>query len=274
MPLELMYITNNPEVAKIADRNHVDYIFIDMETIGKAERQNGMDTVQSHHTLNDITKIKKVLKYSKLLVRVNPIHENSETEIHKAIKNGADAIMLPFFKTRNEVDLFLKFVNKKAETILLCETSDAVNNIDDILSLEGIDRVHIGLNDLHLQYNKTFMFELVADGTVEMLCKKISEKGIPYGFGGIAKLGFGTVPAENVITEHYHFGSSAAILSRAFCNIEKESIENINRIFDVELKKIREFENKVLYYSKEDLAQHHKQFCKQTEKVVFDMRAK
>ena len=31
------------------------------------------------------------------------------------------------------------------------------------------------------------MFELLADGTIEKLTKKINRKGLPYGFGGIAR---------------------------------------------------------------------------------------
>lgn len=40
-----MYITNRPEVAHIAELSGVDRIFVDLETIGKQERQGGMDTV-------------------------------------------------------------------------------------------------------------------------------------------------------------------------------------------------------------------------------------
>ena len=65
---------------------------------------------------------------------------------------------------------------------------------------------------------KKFMFELLVDGTVESLCLKFKAKKIPYGFGGIAALGQGKVPAENVITEHYRMGSTCAILARSFCN--------------------------------------------------------
>ena len=50
---------------------------------------------------------------------------------------------------------------------------------------------------------------------------KFEDKGIPYGFGGIAQLGQGTLPAENIIAEHYRLGSSMAILSRSFCNTKK-----------------------------------------------------
>lgn len=57
MSLKLMYITNRPEIAQIAETAGVDRIFVDLEYIGKAERQGGMDTVQSHHTLEDVKKI-------------------------------------------------------------------------------------------------------------------------------------------------------------------------------------------------------------------------
>ena len=57
--LKLMYITNDENVAKIADKHGVDRIFVDLEQIGKQERQGGMDTVQSKHTLDDVKKIKK-----------------------------------------------------------------------------------------------------------------------------------------------------------------------------------------------------------------------
>ena len=49
MPLKLMYITNRPDVALIAEQNGVDRIFVDMEYIGKAERQGNLDTVKNHH---------------------------------------------------------------------------------------------------------------------------------------------------------------------------------------------------------------------------------
>ena len=73
MPLKLMYITNRPDVALIAEQNGVDRIFVDMEYIGKAERQGNLDTVKNHHTIQDVSALRKVLMQSELLVRVNPI---------------------------------------------------------------------------------------------------------------------------------------------------------------------------------------------------------
>ena len=46
------------------------------------------------------------------------------------------------------------------------------------------------------------MFELLSEGTVENLCDKFREKGIPYGFGGIASIGKVMLKSELVIGEH------------------------------------------------------------------------
>lgn len=250
MALKLMYITNRPEIAQIAETAGVDRIFIDLEYIGKADRQGGMDTVQSHHTLDDVKRISDAITTAELLVRVNPIHDatdeyvSSEEEIGMAIDNGADIIMLPFFKTVDEVKRFLSAVNGRAKTMLLLETPEAVEIADDLLCLEGIDSIHIGLNDLSLGYGMKFMFELLTDGTVERLCTKFREKNIPYGFGGIASLGKGTVPAEMIIKEHYRLGSTCAILSRSFCNVDKIShMGVISSTFVNGMREIREFES-------------------------------
>lgn len=246
MALKLMYITNNPSIAKIAENCGVDWIFIDLEIIGKEERQGHLDTVISCHTFDDIKKIKEVLTKSELLVRINPIYDGSKKEIERVIDNEADIIMLPFFKTKKEVKTFVSYINGRTKTCLLLETPEAVENIDSILSVSGIDYIHIGLNDLHLGYRMKFMFELLADGTVEMLCKKIKDRNIPYGFGGIAQLGQGKLPAENIIMEHYRLGSSMVILSRSFCDANKiEDINQIAEVFKCGVNDIRNYESKL-----------------------------
>ena len=249
MALKLMYITNRPEIAQIAETAGVDRIFVDLEYIGKLDRQGGMDTVQSHHTLDDVKRVSGAITTAELLVRVNPIHDatdeyvSSEEEIYAVIENGADIIMLPFFKTVDEVKRFLTAVNGRAKTMLLFETPEAVEIVDDLVRIEGIDFVHIGLNDLSLGYGMKFMFELLTDGTVERLCTKFRENNIPYGFGGIAALGKGMVPAEMIIKEHYRLGSTCAILSRSFCNVDKiNDMDVIVSTFVDGVREIRELE--------------------------------
>ena len=271
MALKLMYITNNPQVAALAQSSGVDRIFVDMEYIGKEERQGGLDTVKSHHTVEDVKNLRKVLKETELLVRVNPIHEaaenwcSSEDEINAVVEAGADIIMLPMAKTVDEIKKFVEYVGGRTKTMLLLETAEAKDNIKAMLDVGGIDMVHIGLNDLHLSYGMKFMFQLLTDGTVDELCKIIDGYGIPYGFGGIARLGFGMLPAEHVIAEHYRLGSSMAILSRSFCDIYKISdMAEVQRLFEQELRKIREYETEL---TRKD-ENFFKENQKETERLV------
>jgi len=249
MSIKLMYITNRPEVALIAEKAGVDRIFVDLEYIGKEFRQGGMDTVKSKHTLDDVKTIRDVLTKAELLVRVNPIHSetkdycSSEDEIDIAIKNGADILMLPYFKTINEVKRFIQYVAGRCKAMLLVETPEAVDQIDDILNIDGIDEVFIGLNDLGIGYHKKFMFEVLADGTVDMLVEKFVEKGLPYGFGGLASLEKGLLPGKYVLQEHYRLKSSCVILSRSFCNVNVlDDIDEISEIFINGIAEIRSAE--------------------------------
>lgn len=246
MALKLIYITNQQDIARIAEKSGVDWIFIDLEINGKEERQGHLDTVISRHSIEDIRKIKRVLTVSKLLVRVNPIYDGSKYEIDRAINDGADIVMLPFFKHKEEVEKFINYVDGRCRTCLLLETLEATESIESILSVDGIDFIHIGLNDLHLGCNMKFMFELLADGTVEMLCNKIRAKGIEYGFGGIAQLGQGTLRAEKIITEHYRLSSSMVILSRSFCNVNQATdLKEIEKLFKKGIEGIRKFETEL-----------------------------
>lgn len=242
MFLKLMYITNNPQVALIAEKYGVDRIWIDLETLGKEERQKNMDTVKSSHTIEDISKIKPILSSADLLVRVNPWNAESPREIEEVISAGADMIMLPMWKDPETVRKFVEQVNGRTKTTLLLETKEAVECIDSVLDGPIFDEIHIGLNDLHLSYGLDFMFELLANGTVEMLCDKFKKKGIPYGFGGIAKIGDGLLPAEKIIMEHYRLGSTRAILSRTFCdNAIIESVSEIDRVFKENMRELNSF---------------------------------
>lgn len=254
-----MYITNNPQIASIAECCGIDRIFVDMESLGKEERQAGLNTVKSHHTIQDIKTVREVIKSSELLVRINPIHKkieeycSSEEEIEQSLEAGADILMLPMIKNPKQLEQFVKFVDGRAKTMALFETAENNENIDEFLQVDGIDEVHIGLNDMHLAYRKKFMFELLTDGTVERLCDKFKKKGVPYGFGGIARLGYGMIPAEMVIMEHYRLGSTKAILSRSFCDAAKKTdMEELEKLFRLETNRIRVFEESLINCSLEE----------------------
>lgn len=274
--ISLMYITNRPEIAQIAEAAGIDRIFVDMEFIGKDCRQGGLDTVQNHHTIADVRKIKDSVEKAKVLVRVNPIHEalsdypSSRDEIRQAIAAGGDIVMLPYFKTVEEVQRFIEYVDGKAQTCLLLETPEAAAILEQIVELPGIDMIHIGLNDMHLALGMKFMFQLLADGSVDRWAAIIKAKSIPFGFGGLASLDGGLVPGRMILKEHYRLNSQMVIVSRAFCNTDKIADPlKIKEIFNNGIAAIRDSEQELLTCTKEDFLKNHEGVIRAVSEILF-----
>lgn len=270
--LKLFYITKDPAVARIAQAAGVDRIFVDMEYIGKAQRQGGMDTVQNHHTVEDVARLRPVLDQAELLVRGNPVHPGSKDEINRVITAGADVIMLPMWQSVEEVQQFIRWVDGRAKTLLLLENQAAVDCLDRVVALSGVDEIHIGLNDLSISQGKKFLFQPLADGTVDAVCAKIKAAGIPFGFGGFGRLGGGTLPAAYIVAEHYRLGSSMSILSRAFCNTAQiTDLEEIKRIFTSGVAELRQYEAQLSQAEDDFFALQHKKLQDCVEQIVEGM---
>lgn len=238
--MKLMMITNRPEQARAAANAGVVRMFVDLEINGKFERQGHRDTLISRHTFADVTAIRQAAPQAELIVRVNPWYEGSGDEIEQAVERGADILMLPMFRTLQEVQSFCAQVGGRARVIPLIENRDAADIVGAVANLDAVDELYIGLNDLHISMNKAFMFELLADGTVERLSKEIQLSGKPFGFGGIARVGEGLLPAENILGEHVRLGSSAVILSRTFYRPSEEDPQHdAECLFRSELEKIQ-----------------------------------
>lgn len=243
MPLKLMYITNDTDVAGIAEDVGVDRIWIDLETKGKEERQRGINSVKSNHVPEDISRMKKCLKKAELMVRVNPLFKESQEEIDDVIRRGAELVMLPMFRDEKDAAEFIHIVDGRAKTMLLAETKEAVENLEKIVNVPGIDEIHIGLNDLHLSYGMKFMFEPLANGQIDTISKIIKRAGIPFGFGGIARINEGTLPARHIVAEHYRLGSEMVILSRSFCDTwTDKNLERVWSTFESGVRELREYE--------------------------------
>lgn len=267
--LKLMYITNNPDIAEVAENAGVDIIFIDLEIIGKEERQGHLDTVISRHKMEDIPVIKQRIKKAKLLVRINPFYEKTNQEVEQAIDDGADIIMLPMIKDKIEAEKFIQAVNGRCKTMLLIERKEAVERINEILSVKGIDEIHIGLNDLHLSYNNKFMFEPLVNGIVDEICEVAKKNHIPYGIGGISRIGTGDLPAEKILMEHYRLGSNKAILSRSFYNTKSNfKKHDIEKIFNEGISEIRKYEGMIQQMTKEELEKNRAEVKEIVNKII------
>lgn len=238
--VKFLFITANPEIASYVIGLGVDKILVDLEILGKVERQGHLSTVISRHDFEDISVLRPLLPKGTLQVRLNPVNNNTEQEIEEAISRGADMLMLPMFRAADEVRQFCKMVNFRAKVCLLVETIGAMENIAECIKVPGVDQVHIGLNDLHLEMGCRFMFEPLSSGHVDYMAKALRSANMPFGIGGVARLGEGLLPAEMILSEHARLGSTWAILSRTF-HREANNVQEIQTQmnFADELQKLR-----------------------------------
>ena len=251
----LMILVDDAQAAVEAQAAGIDRIFYDLEYIGKAERQRGRDTVKSLNKIDDIPSIRKVVTSSELLVRTNPIHAYSQDEIEKAIAYGADILMLPMVVDHHDVEQYVEMVGGRAKVCIMIETAAAMARIDKILAVPGVDEIFIGLNDLHISMGLTFMFEPLSGGLVEYMAKKCNDAHIPFGFGGIARIGEGMLPSDDILGEHVRLGSQSVILSRTFKGMNGEKID-----LKEEVQKVRNRLEEIRSWNEQD-------FCKNIEEV-------
>lgn len=237
--MELSLITNNPVLANVAEDAGIDRIFIDLERFGKPERQLNRGLFQSDHHFNDISQIRHVLTSAKLMVRVDPIHHGSEDQINGVINAGADLLMLPYFHRLDEARKFIDCVGNRTATVLLVETRQAAEILGELTRLPGLSEIHIGLNDLSLSFGKIFLYDLIADGTIDSLCETLRSSGLPFGFGGIGSLRLRNlpIPPELILGYQVCQGASRGWLSRSFREVEscfwKEDVNDLRRAIAV-----------------------------------------
>ncbi len=227
--LDLLIITNCLSLAQRCDVLPGVRLFVDLERNGKAERQKGHDTFITTHHIEDVGRVKAVLKHSKLMVRVNPFQTGNPTaskaEVDAVLAQGADMIMLPMFTVALELQEFAKIVAKRVPIVPLLETAGALQSLNDWIDTPGLEEVFVGLNDLHLSLGCRFMFEPLLLGHVDRVARAATARGLRFGFGGIARMDEGALPGRDVLAEHLRLQSSAVILSRTFIRADGHATE-------------------------------------------------
>jgi hypothetical protein len=214
--LDLIQITNDPAFARRCDALDGMRLWVDLERMGKAERQAGRDTFISQHVVADVGRVRAVLRRSRLMVRINPLHAESAFEIDAVLAEGADLLMLPMFSRPSELQSFAELVGGRVPFVALLETAQALDTLPEWITTPGLQEVYVGLNDLHLSLGHRFMFEALGLGLLDEVAAKVHAQGLRFGFGGIARLQQGLLPGRDVLAEHLRLGSRAVILSRTF----------------------------------------------------------
>ena len=209
--------TNDLERTRWADAAGVDRIGLDLETIGKSDRQRGLPTWISNHTWDDLDRLARVVRPGRLFVRLNELNPNSSDEIACAIDAGVAVIMQPNFTRRFEVEEFAQLVDGRAELVPLVERAAATEFVRDLPGL-GVREIHIGLNDLSIDLGEHNRLAVLAMPIMDAISANAHAAGLRLGLGGLGRAYDQDlpVPSELVYAQHARLGARGALLARSF----------------------------------------------------------
>ena len=210
--------TNRAELAAAADTAGIDRIGVDLESIGKQARQGHLNTWISDHQEHDLPALRPAIRHGKLFARCNPVHPGLQDELDRLLAAGVEVIMLPYFQSASEAERFIRLLDGRATPVLLLETAAAATDIQNICQLDGINEIHIGLNDLHLSLGWPSHFHLLVSDLLQHLSDRILNAGMRLGIGGLGRAGDNNlpIPADLVCAQLPRLGATASLISRAF----------------------------------------------------------
>lgn len=210
--------TNAPDLALRADAAGIDRVGVDLESIGKRDRQAGLGTWISPHSEQDLPALAEVLSRARLFARTEPMNADLGDQVERLLAAGVDVLMLPMFSRADEVSRFVDHVAGRATAVLLLETAEAVRRFDEIVAIEGIDEIHLGLNDLALSLGASNRFEVLTGETVAQVAETTVQAGLGFGAGGLGRVDDRSlpIPADLIYAQYARLGASAALISRSF----------------------------------------------------------
>jgi 2-keto-3-deoxy-L-rhamnonate aldolase RhmA len=219
--------TSEPGLARRADAAGIDRIGIDLDHLGKAERQRGLATWVSPHCEADLPSVRQALSHAALFARTDPPNDGLEPQVRRLLDGGVDVVMLPMFERPDEVARFVEWVDGEATVVLLLETLEAIEHLDEIVGLEGVDEVHVGLNDLTLALGLRNRFALLCSPVMERISAAVRGAGLRFGFGGIGRAGEADlpIPADLIYAQYARLGGRAALISRAFLAADADAVD-------------------------------------------------
>lgn len=214
-------------LARRADAAGIDRIGVDLERLGKRERQRGRRTWISPHREEDLTAIGAALSRSALFARTDPLHDGTAEQVERLVAMRVDVLMLPMFRTAEEVERFVELVGGRARVVLLLETTEAARRIEEIAAVPGVEEVHLGLNDLSLELGLPNRFSVLATDLVDRVAAAVSARGLRFGAGGIGRVddpGL-PVPGDLIYAQFARLRASAALISRSFLAPDPRAVD-------------------------------------------------
>lgn len=202
--LGTMLTLPSPETAEMISKCGYDWLFIDGE-------HGPLTTLDCQRLLQAIA------GRCVSLIRVS---ENTEAQIKQLLDIGADGIIAPRVNTAAEAEQivrcckyppdgirgvglgraqgygldfaeYMETANQEILVVLQAEDIEAVNNIDHIVEVEGIDAIFVGPYDLSASMGKMGQLDdAEVIGAIESVSEACQKRGIALGYFGVS--------AENV----------------------------------------------------------------------------
>jgi hypothetical protein len=209
---ELVLFSTDPAFIRRSQSAGVQAAIIDLEWIGKQDRQVCADTEINRDTFDDLRRLRASTS-GQILCRINGFGATTANEVEQAVEAGADEILLPMVRSVEEVQAVMDQVKGRAGVGVLVETVAAVELSKELARLP-LARVYVGLNDLAIERKTESIFEALVDGTVERVRSAFS---VPFGFGGLTLPDCGhPIPCRLLIGEMARLNCRFSFLRRSF----------------------------------------------------------
>jgi len=212
-PFELLLFSVDPTLVRRAVAAGVRGIVVDWEWRGKDLRQANAGTEINAHTLDDLLAVRAATP-ALVVCRINAFGPQTSDEIERAIKAGADEVLVPMVRSPMEVSEVLHLARGRCGVGILVETLAAVGAAAELARLP-ISRVYVGLNDLAIERRTPTIFTALADGTVARVRDAFGD--VPFGVAGLTlpDAGF-PLPCRLLIGELIRLGCGFSFLRRSF----------------------------------------------------------
>lgn len=213
---------------------------LDLEIYGKSERQPS-DSRKSVHDISNIGELIKQVPKSALWIRTDPIQGDYEQQVALAAELGCSTFMLPMWRSEQDLEIYERTISryvKKGNTqiVPLVETIDSLE-ICARTALNRYNYIHFGLNDLSIEMECGFMFNVLQDN--RFLNAIYQRQGLQFGFGGVGLVSEEyAMSAQSVLSYHKLFGSTGVILSRDF----NRKFDTDPILFNHEFQKLRDLQ--------------------------------
>lgn len=187
-------------------------VVVDLENVGKSDRQVGANTQINDQSIDDVKRV-RALTGGHLICRTNGRGPDTPQEIEQVLAAGADELLLPMVRSCADVEEVLKLVKNRCSLGVMLETRESLKIARDLSQLP-VQRVYVGLNDLALELGNPSIFDAVVDGTVDRLRELFT---VPFGFGGLTLPELGNpIPCRLLMGEMARLNCQFSVLRRSF----------------------------------------------------------